>query len=149
MKVSNFATPLSAFHILLVDDNRNGLCARKAVIEELGHTVTAFLSSEEALEAFSSTPFDLVVTDYRMPRMNGDELIRKMRELRANIPVILLSGMVDALGLNENNTGANVVIAKSANEVAHLLRAVRELSAMPRKPTRSQAAKRSSGKKQA
>ena len=149
MKVSNPAKLAPTIQILLVDDNRNGLCARKAVMEELGHQVKAFASPEEALEAFSETPFDLLVTDYRMPRMNGAELIRKVREINASVPVILLSGMVDALGLTEANTGANIVIAKNANEVSRLLRAVRELVSSPRKPARSQSDTASRKRKQA
>ena len=56
----------------------------------------------------------MVVTDYRMPRMNGVELIEKIRNVNPNARVILLSGFVDPLGLTEENTGADAVIAKSS-----------------------------------
>jgi CheY-like chemotaxis protein len=118
--------------ILLVDDNRMGLAARKTVLEELGFPSVGVNNPEDAIARFSEQKFSLVVTDYRMPKMNGVELIRELRKRQPNIPVVLISGFVEALGLNEATTGADVVIAKSANEVAHLVRAVKRL--VNRKP---------------
>ena len=99
---------------------------------------------------FTSELFDLVVTDYRMPGMNGAELIRKLREVRPATPIVLLSGMVDVLGLNEENTGADAVVAKNAFEVSHMVRAVTRLLGRHtplRKPVRSQAARSAARKK--
>ena len=129
--------------ILLVDDNKLGLAARKSVLEEMGHSVTTASEGREALDRFTREKFDLVITDYRMPRMNGLELIQKIREADSGAPIILISGYAEALGLTETNTGADAVIAKSAGEVAHLVRAVNRLlrRATPRKPVRAQAAK--------
>jgi CheY-like chemotaxis protein len=125
--------------ILLVDDNQAGLSARKSVLEELGHRVTTATNGHEALECFNQEPFDLVVTDYRMPRMSGSELIERIRKIRPTLPVILLSGFAEPLGLNESNTSADAVIQKSANEVAHLVRAVNRLlrKTSPKKPPAS------------
>ncbi len=127
--------------ILLVDDNSNGLSARKCVLEELGHRVIGASSGASALEEFESHKFDLVVTDYRMPRMNGIELIARLRELSPDLPIVLISGFVDALGLSEASTGADVVIQKSANEVSHLVRSVNRLLKTPRKRPGSQGPK--------
>jgi len=133
--------------ILLVDDNAQGLKARKTVLEELGYQTSTACSGDDALEQFGSQKFDLVVTDYKMPRMDGMELIVNLRKCTPALPIILISGYVDALGLSEQNTNADAVIQKSANEVAHLVRAVaRLLRAKPatRKPPSAQggAAKR-------
>lgn len=114
-------------HILLVDDNQLGLAARKSVLEEQGHRVATARSGEEGLELFRRSAFDLVITDFKMPGMNGIELIRQVRTLRPEVPVILISGYADALGLTEASTGADAVIAKSAHEVTHLTRAVARL----------------------
>ena len=75
-----------------------------------------------------------------MPRMNGAEVIAQIKAHRPGTPTVLISGMVEALGLNEQNTGADVVLAKSNNEVAHLIRAVNRLLRVkiPKKPVRSQ-----------
>src|SRR5579862_8391050 len=95
-----------AGRILLVDDNAHGLSARRCVLEELGHRITTAASAADALEQIAAHKFDLIVTDYKMPRMNGMELIERVRKHSPHTPVILLSGFVDSLGLSEANTGA-------------------------------------------
>lgn len=126
--------------ILLVDDNRDGLLIRRALLEEQGFHVAIAHNGEEGLKAFQESTFSLVVTDYRMPAMNGVELIRKLRELQPRLPIVLLSGAVGPLGLTEENTGADAVIAKTANEATHLIRSVKRLMASShtrrRPPTR-------------
>ena len=121
--------------ILLVDDNPSGLAARRSVLEELGHSVQTCVSAQDALQRCSANAFDVVVTDYRMPNMNGVEFITELRKLFPRMPIILLSGFCDALGLNESSTGADVVIQKSSNEVGHLVRAVNRLMRKPVKKT--------------
>lgn len=113
--------------ILLVDDNINGLTARKCVLEELGYDVTAVSAPTKALEEFNTRHFDLVITDYKMPKLNGLELIQRVRSIRPSIPIILISGFVESLGLNEQNTGADVVLQKSQSEVQLMIRAVSRL----------------------
>jgi CheY-like chemotaxis protein len=97
-------------------------------------------NGEKALELFESSHFDVVVSDYRMPRMNGVELIQHIRKLDPNARVILLSGFIEPLGLTEENTGADALIAKSSNEPAHLLRSIKRLAnrATLRKPPAAQ-----------
>jgi len=138
---SSSSAPKGAHHtpsssILLVDDNKLGLSARKCVLEELGHRISTAANGADALELFANFKFDLVVTDYKMPRMDGLELIRALRKTSPGLPVILISGFVDTLGLSEESTGADVVIQKSANEVAHLVRSVARL--LRKKPVRSE-----------
>jgi CheY-like chemotaxis protein len=130
-----------------VDDNKLGLSARKCVLEELGHRISTASNGADALEQFASSKFDLVVTDYKMPRMDGLELIRALRKTSPGLPVILISGFVDTLGLSEESTGADVVIQKSANEVAHLVRSVARL--LRKKPARSEGMGSAAGKKRA
>src|SRR5579862_8071203 len=126
--ISRISSPSSSrSRILLVDDNANGLAARKSVLEELGYRIVTCTSGADALEQFAHHKFDLVVTDYKMPRMDGLELIGRLRDLAPDIPIILVSGYVDSMGLSEDSTGADVVIQKSANEVAHLVRSVNRL----------------------
>lgn len=131
--------------ILLIDDNRHGLLARKGVLEGEGYHVTACESAEEALSRFASESFDLMVTDYRMPNMNGMELIQAIRMQHPHLPIILVSGMVDVLGLNEQNTGADAVIAKNAAEVQSMVRTVsRLIRKSAKKPVRSQSSRNGS-----
>jgi CheY-like chemotaxis protein len=127
-------------NILLVDDNRDGLLVRRSLLEELGYHVQIAPNGEEGLKLFNTVTFDVVVTDYRMPRMNGAELIQRMRKVNPNVRVILLSGFVEPLGLTEQSTGADAIIPKSSNEPAHLVRWVKRLinRAAVRKPPAAQ-----------
>jgi CheY-like chemotaxis protein len=136
------SSPPSQANILLVDDNRDGLLVRSSLLVEIGFSVQVAVNGEEGLKLFNAARFDVVVTDYRMPRMNGVEMIQKIRLVNPNARVILLSGFVEPLGLTEENTGADVVITKSSNEAAHLIRSVKRLvSRAPRKPPAAQRAR--------
>jgi CheY-like chemotaxis protein len=92
------------------------------------------------MNLFDCNTFELTVTDYRMPGgIDGIEVIRRIRTAQPQARVILLSGFVEPLGLNVENTGADAVIAKSANEPANLVRSVKRLLNRPaRKPPASQ-----------
>jgi CheY-like chemotaxis protein len=143
MKTAPAPTP----HILIVDDNRDGLVVRRSLLEEVGYEVKIALSGDEGLKLFEAHRFDVVVTDYKMPRMDGIELIRRLRALNANARVVLLSGFVEPLGLTEESTGADLVIAKSSHEPQQLVRAVKRLvsTRTPRKPVTSQKGRRPTG----
>lgn len=123
--------------ILLVDDNGDGILARRTVLEELGYKVVAAGCGSDALQNIEKQNFDLVITDFKMSPMNGLELIEKLRERSFLNPIILLTGFADSLGLKPDNTGADVVIQKSANEVATLVRHTKRLLNGPKKPARS------------
>ena len=129
--------------VLLVDDNRNGTPARRSALEEQGYEIGTAISGPEAIETFQESAFDLVVTDYKMPKMNGIELIVQLRQLQADIPIVMLSGFAEAGGLTEASTGANIVLQKGNNECQQLVRAVNRLlfQRATRKPA---ASKRSS-----
>jgi CheY-like chemotaxis protein len=143
MKILTSSTP----NILLVDDNRDGLLVRRSLLEEIGCCVHIAANGEEGLKLFQASRFDVVVTDYRMPRMNGGELIQRIRLLDPNARIILLSGFVEPLGLTEQNTGADAIITKSANEPAHLVRWVKRLvNRTVRKPPGSQRASKACAK---
>jgi CheY-like chemotaxis protein len=136
--------------ILLVDDNSLGMAARRSVLEELGHRVVTSSSAAEALELCGKHSFDVVVTDYKMPKMNGIELIGRLRKQHPAVAVILISGFTDTLGFDETSTGADIVLQKSANEVSQLIRAVNRLlrkQHSPKKPAASQAVSKTDKRK--
>jgi CheY-like chemotaxis protein len=140
MSSSAVARPVVQARLLLVDDNGLGLQARRAVLEEQGYRVTAVASPQDALNRLIETQFDLIITDHKFQDMSGVDLIRTLRQQGISTPVILLSGFVDTLGLDEKNTGADVVLQKSANEISHLCRAVRQLlrRKAPKKPAKAE-----------
>jgi CheY-like chemotaxis protein len=134
------ATSISMPNILLVDDSKDGLLVRKSLLEELGYSVHIAVNGEEGLKLFQTASFDVVVTDYRMPRMNGIELIQRIRQINPTARIVLLSKLVEPLGLTEENTGADAVIAKTVSEPAPLQRWVKRLlnRGVQRKPPTSQ-----------
>jgi CheY-like chemotaxis protein len=135
--------------ILLVDDNAHGLVARRNVLEALGYRVVSASCASEALQLVEQHQFDLIVTDYRMPAMDGVALIAELRERKFVNPIILLSGFLTHLGLTEESTGANLLIQKSAYETDYLIRGVKKLllAPVPKKPAASQAGLKAKTKK--
>lgn len=128
MTLATERTGAAPLRLLLVDDHPAGLAARKSVLKELGFAITTASSAEAALEKFKAEHFPLVVTDYKLPGRSGVDLIAGIRALAPETRIVLISGFVDALGLTEKSTGADVVLAKSANEVSQLIRAVGRLT---------------------
>ncbi len=80
--------------ILLVDDELPIIESMQKMLEFHGYHITAKTSSVEALEAFRLAPhdFDLVITDQTMPYLTGDQLVREMKKIRPDIPLILCTG---------------------------------------------------------
>jgi CheY-like chemotaxis protein len=142
MRIAKSSTATPSAIILLVDDNKMGLAARRVVLEELGHTVYTAANGLDALAAVETQVFDLVITDWKMPKLDGIELIRRLRENEFSAPIILLSGFADNAGMREDKTGADAVVQKSANEVQVMLSTVKRLLTKKtnRKPPASQAA---------
>jgi CheY-like chemotaxis protein len=86
---------VSNFLILCVDDESSGLLLRKIILESSGYRVLTATSGAEALEIFASQPVDLVVLDFRMPEMLGDEVAERMRGIKRDVPIVMLSAYYD------------------------------------------------------
>jgi two-component system cell cycle sensor histidine kinase/response regulator CckA len=78
-------------HILIVDDEKRIVQIGQEMLEHLGYRVTGHTSSMAALESVRLQPeiYDLVITDFTMPQMNGVELARELNLLRPGMPIIL------------------------------------------------------------
>ena len=82
--------------ILVVDDSE---LARRMVGDLLGregHTVTDAADGDQALSRIAEDQFDLVITDFMMPGMLGDELIRRIHESSPQMPVVVISSYTDS-----------------------------------------------------
>ena len=77
--------------ILVVDDEDVLRNLAKEVLSEEGYKVTLAGSGEQALEFLKDELFDLVIADFKMPGMNGMELLKKIKEQNEEIQVILLT----------------------------------------------------------
>jgi two-component system response regulator ChvI len=82
--------------IALVDDDRNILTSVSMTLEQEGFTVRTYTDGESALQGLLSRPADLAVLDIKMPRMDGMELLQKLRQ-RSSLPVIFLTSKDDEL----------------------------------------------------
>ena len=85
-------TDTTAPHILLIDDEAIALANLSHVLEREGYTVTACKNGETGLAAMQSTPFDLVLTDLRMPGIDGMDVLRHIRATSPDVPVIMITG---------------------------------------------------------
>ena len=98
--------------IALVDDDRNILTSLSIALQAEGFGTRVYLDAHTALSALGDRPADLVITDIKMPRMDGLELVRRLRA-SSQVPVIFLTSKDDeldeALGLA---LGADDYIAK-------------------------------------
>lgn len=98
--------------IALVDDDENILASLKIFFEQEGHQVRAFHDGQTALAAMIESPPDLAILDIKMPRMDGIEMLRRLRQ-SSNIPVIFLTSKDDELDeVVGFNVGADDYIKK-------------------------------------
>lgn len=77
--------------ILLVDDEEGIQLLYREEFEEEGYEVISAYNGEEAIEKFKQDPPDVVILDINMPGMNGIEVLRRMKEINQDLPVILSS----------------------------------------------------------
>ena len=78
-------------HILVVDDDKNTRMYFEAVLKNNGYTVTVAENGEDALLAMEREHIDLVVLDVMMPRMDGYEFTKTLRECDNNLPILMVS----------------------------------------------------------
>jgi CheY-like chemotaxis protein len=77
--------------ILCVDDHWNGLLGRKMLLEKNGYRVLEASDGDQGLKLFHKYAVDAVVLDYQMPGMNGDVVAAKMKRMKSQVPIMLLS----------------------------------------------------------
>ena len=105
-------------HIFYVDDYEPMRVLVSETLPDAGFRVSCFESTKDALAALQAAPSqcDLVVTDYRLKGSSGIELLKQIKRLRADLPVILISGYVDeALKSTARDEGAALVVSKTSD----------------------------------
>jgi signal transduction histidine kinase/ActR/RegA family two-component response regulator len=110
--------------VLVIDDEEPLVRLTANALEDLGYVPTGFMSGAKALDSFRADPdrFDAVITDERMPGISGTELIRQIREVRGDIPIVLVTGYL-------STAVASGARAAGADEVLRKPLALRELAA--------------------
>jgi two-component system response regulator ChvI len=100
-------------NIALVDDDKNILASVTMLLEQEGYHVQSFSDPAAALTALTGAPPDLAILDIKMPRMDGLELLRRLRQGAADLPVIFLTSKDEEIDeLMGLNAGADDYIRK-------------------------------------
>ena len=114
--------------ILLVDDEPEILQTLRIILAAEGYSVETAWSSKEALALATLERFDLVVTDFNMPEMKGDELALRIKEQRPATPVVMLTGSAEILRSSGRKLpGVDLLMGKPFNlaelrtEIAQLI----------------------------
>lgn len=118
--------------ILCVDDNEQALAVRKFLLETRGgYRVVAAASGKDAVEEFRRGGIDLVLSDLLMPQMNGNELVRRLKEIAPEIPMILISGSVKTF---DHGNRADAFLPKGSATPGEMLERIRVMIARKRGP---------------
>lgn len=121
--------------ILCVDDNEQALSVREFLLATRGYRVVTAGSAAEALEIFREGGIDMVLSDLLMPQMDGNEMVRRMKDLSPEIPMLLVSGTVKDFARASH---ADAFLPKGACVPAELLERVRVMIARKRGPKKAQ-----------
>jgi len=89
--------PDPTYKVLIVDDDPFIRRLISSILILKGHQCEEANDGMEALEKFTKNPFDAVITDIRMPRMDGIELTRELLKLQPALPIIVMTGCQDAM----------------------------------------------------
>ena len=120
--------------ILCVDDNEQILSVRTFLLETRGYRVLSALTSAEALEILERTAqgaIDLLIADLLLPGMDGNELVRRAKQMHPMLPTLIVSGTVAS---HERALAADAFLPKGAGSPAELLERIRVLVARKRGP---------------
>ena len=82
--------------LLCVDDNHTALHLRQLVLESAGYAVLVANNSAVAMALFSSSSVDMVVSDHFLQDCTGIELATAMKKLKPDVPIVIISGLVEA-----------------------------------------------------
>ena len=106
------AIRVAEINILLVDDEPDLADTCQEHLENVGYKVTSMCKPREALDCLLNnlTGFDLAITDYFMPEMDGGRLSLAIQDIRPDIPVILMTGYMHQIDLK--NLGISAVLPK-------------------------------------
>lgn len=80
--------------LLCIDDEPSGLQLRKILLERNGYTVITASSGRQGLDLFAAADVDLVILDYYMPGMHGDQVAAAIKQQKPHVPIIMLSAFV-------------------------------------------------------
>src|ERR1700761_1148003 len=117
--------------ILCVDDNEQDLSVLKFMLSTNGYRVLTANNGQEAIALFGDNLIDLVLTDASMPQMNGDQLIRRLKQIAAHVPMVLMG---DPQKQEGQIHVADAFVSKKNHSPMELLECIKQKSARKRGP---------------
>lgn len=83
------------YSVLILDDDADFNSLLTDIFEQADYIVTSMTDPLEAVDAFRDTDYDLVVTDHKMPEMTGVEFMKVIKQIKSDVPVIMVSGYLE------------------------------------------------------
>ncbi len=117
--------------ILCVDSNEQDLSVLKFMLTTNGYRVLSAGNGPEAVGVFSENSVDLVLANFSMPQMDGDQLVGRLKQIASHVPMILLG---DPQKMNGQIHRADALLSKKACSPHELLERVKVMSARKRGP---------------
>jgi two-component system response regulator CpxR len=117
--------------ILCVDDNEQELSVLAFMLSTNGYRVVSACTGQEAIGIFSEMQVDLVLSDFGMPQMNGNQLIDRLKMIGPHVPMILLG---DPQKMSCEMHAADALLAKKNCTPQELLERIKVMSARKRGP---------------
>jgi len=117
--------------ILCVDDNEQELSVLKFMLATNGYRVISATNGQDAIGIFSENQVDLVLADHAMPQMNGCQLVERLKQIAAHVPMILLG---DPQKMAGEMHAADALLAKKNCSSQELLERIKVMSARKRGP---------------
>jgi len=84
-----------AYSVLILDDDADFNSLLTDIFEQADYIVTSLEDPVEAVEVFTNTDYDIVVTDHKMPEMTGAEFMKRIKKIKPQVPVIMVSGYLE------------------------------------------------------
>ena len=117
--------------ILCVDDNEQELSVLKFMLATNGYRVISATNGQDAIGIFSENQIDLVLADHAMPQMNGCQLVERLKQIAAHVPMIVLG---DPQKMAGEMHAADALLAKKNCSSQELLERIKVMSARKRGP---------------
>lgn len=120
-------------HILFADDDPNFLDTARRLLERLGYIVTSATNSDEAMTLIKEhhEVFDIIITDYSMPGINGFELAEQTNKFLMNIPIILYTGRIEPIDEEQIAEAGIAEIVRKPCTIKDLDTVIRKVLGLP------------------
>jgi DNA-binding response OmpR family regulator len=112
--------------VLIIDDDKSVLRTFSKILQKAGYVIDTAETGKDAMEKVSKRSFDVVLVDFRLPDMDGTDLLEKIRNKVINAVKLMITGLPSVdLGTKALDIGVDAYIAKPVkpNELLELIRA--------------------------